>query len=594
MTITNDFTFTTPGNMSLFADNGSMTVGGTLSLAASNFVPDGDNEPPANAGTFFANFIDITSGLNIYTTANLDSILGLNLNAAGFVVAGNLNGNSGDVIVDAQGGLVDVGNVVGGFVNIQASDSVTAGDITSDSNIQVNSGADMILGNLVAGLTIDPDSNKAIRLNSGGSILVGNAIALGGIDFDALGSVTGFDITSGEEVGATADGAISFGTISAGLINPQPTGNPFTIGLGSGTSISVGNLDSVNGVLLVTPGTVATGNINAGGDVLALIGGNMLFGSITAGSSGRTYLADISMWVDAGGVIGSGDSNVDPEVIFAAAPVESGGSIAIGGPVSTGSFQAAGASIDVGNIDAGSFIEMFASGSIGFGTLVAGTFVTIDPTDIVGGDVTALAGDVDMTGDSIAIGNVSASDNVLLTALAGDLSTGTIDAGIDVTLNATGDVTTSHITAGGLIDATGASLTLGNLSANSISLTTTVADLTVGNVTIPGSLILNTAGDLVFGDLSASDVDLAATASITGGAVDSGDDINAVAGTDIDVGNLNANGDVTLDAGDDLSFGDLNAFVVNFDLGRRDQRRQHRQRHGHRGCSRDRHHLPRP
>ena len=141
---------------------------------------------------------------------------------------------------------------------------------------------------------------------------------------------------------------------------------------------------------------------------------------------------------------------------------------------------------------------------------------------------------------------------------------------INVTLDATGDVTTSHITAGGLIDATGASLTLGNLSANSIALTTTVADLTVGNVTIPGGLTLTTAGDLVFGDLSAFDVDLAATVSITAAPSTAGPTLPRSPEPSIDVGNINAGGFgsvVTLDAGDDLSFDDLNAFVVNLTAG---------------------------
>ncbi|HMI41812.1 MAG TPA: hypothetical protein VK485_11355 [Sphingomicrobium sp.] len=729
-----DFTFVTPGNLSLFANNGSMTAGGTLTLTAGNFVPDANNEPPTNAGTYFANAINITSGLNIYTSANLDSILGLNLNAAGFIVTGNLNGNSGDVIVEAQGGLVDVGNVDGGFVHIEASDSVTAGDINSDSNIQVTSGTDMNLGNLVAGVTIDQNSNKAVRLDAGGSINVGDVTALGGIDFSADGSVTGLDITSGEVVFASADGAISFGNISSGLIDPQPpTGDPFSVGLNSATSISVGDVAGAGGLAFLTLGALTTGNLSSGGDVLGLAGGNMSFGAITAGSSGRTYLAD----VPEGLLVGNVDNDGDPEVIFAAAPIASAGTITILGPVSTGSLQAAGTSINAGDINANSFIQMISTGNMTLGDLVAGvspstedavglesggsivvgninsaggidfsaagsvtglnittgdelggnadgalsfanisaglvnpqgpvadgfsvelssgtsitvgsvagaegvslaslgalttanitagtevlatasgnmnlgnllagtsialgaggnmafgnataqsgsveasatgsmsfldisagTFVTIDPTDIVGGDVIALAGDVNLTGGSIDIGNVSASDNVLLTAVTGDLSTGTIGAGIDVTLNAAGDVTTGNITAGGLIDATGASLTLGNLIAYSIDLTTTVADLTVGNVTIPGDLALTTAGDLIFGDLSAFDVDLAATGSITGGSIDSDTNIAADAGTSMTLLDLEAggfddsegfwDGSVYLTAGGNIDTGDI-------------------------------------
>ena len=452
-----------------------------------------------------------------------------------------------------------------------AGASITTGNITTGNFIQIiTSTGDMALGNLLAGL--DPIDGDAVGLESGGSILVGDITALGGIDFDAAGSVTGLNFTTGSELGGGAAGALSLGNISAGLVNPQgPVADGFSVELSSGTSISVGSIAGSEGVALATPGALTTGNITAGTDFLALAGGNMSFGAITA--IGRTYLADYSMFA-----LSQTGEDFDPAPIFAAAPVASAGSIAISGPVSTGSFQAAAASISVGDINAASFIEMFASGSVSFGTLVAGTYVTIDPTDIVGGDVTALAGDVNLTGDSINIGNVSASDNVFLTALAGDLATGNIDAGINVTLDASGDLTTGNITAGGLIDATGASLTLGNLSANSIALTTTVADLTVGNVTIPGSLMLTTAGDLVFGDLNAFDVDLAATGSITGGNIDSDTDITASAGAGITFLDLEAggfdnfegfrDGSVDLTAGGDVETGGITAEgAVTIDAG---------------------------
>ena len=191
------------------------------------------------------------------------------------------------------------------------------------------------------------------------------------------------------------------------------------------------------------------------------------------------------------------------------------------------------ANLTVGNVTIPGDLTLTTAGDLIFGDLDAFD-VDLAATGSIDGGAVASGTDINaVAGTGIDVGNLNASDNVLLTALAGDLSTGTIDAGIDVTLFASGDVTTSHITAGGLIDATGASLTLGNLSANSIALTTTIADLTVGNVTIPGGLTLNTAGDLIFGDLDAFDVDLAATGSISGGDIDSATDITALAGTNM-------------------------------------------------------------
>ena len=123
---------------------------------------------------------------------------------------------------------------------------------------------------------------------------------------------------------------------------------------------------------------------------------------------------------DSGGDMGFADLTAGTDV-----QLDSGGSMTLG----------------IVTAQAGS-VQASAVGSLTYGTISAGTFVTIDPTAITGGDITALAGDVTATGDSIDIGNVTASDNVILTALAGDLSTANINAGIGVTLDATGAITT--------------------------------------------------------------------------------------------------------------------------------------------------------
>lgn len=474
VTVTGDFSFITPGDVSLFADNGSMTAGGTLTLSVGNFVPDTANEPPVSAGTYFANAIDITTNLNIYTTANLDSATGLILNAPGFVTTGNLNGNTGDVLVDA-GGFIDVGNIAGGFVNLQASDAVTAGDINSASNIQVQSGTYMILGNLVAGVTIDPQSNKAIRLDSGGSILVGNATALGGIDFDANGSVAGGNLTSGLEIKGDAGGAISFGALSAGLVNPQgPAEKGFSVGISSGTSISVGNVAGAEGIGFATLGSLTTGNLNAGTDVLAMAGGNMSFGAITTGASGRTYLADSSMFIAAGG-----PDNFDPALVFAATPVASAGSITINGPVSTGRFQAAaGTNLSAGAISAQT-IDASAGGTATVSGLWAAPSVLLTSNDI---DVTA-SGGID-AGNS---GEVTLQSTNATQALIGD--------GLSGTGYALSNAEFGRISSGALyIQSAGNALAAQDMLIGDLSITGPLAGSTIDD---PNGILVFATGDLV-------------------------------------------------------------------------------------------------
>ena len=69
---------------------------------------------------------------------------------------------------------------------------------------------------------------------------------------------------------------------------------------------------------------------------MALVGGDMNLGSITTAPGGQVYLANASMFLDAGG-----PDDFDPALVLALDPVPTGGSIAIGGPVSTGWFRAA-------------------------------------------------------------------------------------------------------------------------------------------------------------------------------------------------------------------------------------------------------------
>lgn len=564
------------------------------------------------------------------TLGNVDAVSFLVMHAAGDVTTGDLDSGAGYVWADAQAGSTSVGNVSGGSVDLTATGSVTAGDVQSsiDWVFARADGGLLTIGNVDAATFArllspggaisagDISALTTVELDANGDIGFGDVTA-DDFDFDSGGAVTGGNIIAGTNASGSADGAVSLVDISVGILLPGgPTDDGFAVGLSSATSITVGNVEADEGIGFATLGSLTTGTLNAGTDVLAMVGGDMSFGAITTGTTGRTYLADVSMFLDAGG-----PDDFDPSLVFGATPVRSGGTITINGPVSTGQFQAAGAAINAGNITAPIGIYLDSAGGISTGDLLtangdviaqsdgnmaladvtagsdvqldsgagmtignviaqtgsvqasavdvlsflsisAGTFVTIDPTDIIGGDITALAGDVTATGDTIDIGNVSASDNVFLTALTGDLSTLAINAGLDVTLDATGDVTTGNITAGGLIDATGASLILGNLNSNSIDLTTTVADLTVGNVTIPGNLALTTAGDLIFGDLSAFDVDLAATGSMTGGDIDSATDITALAGTNMSLGDLVAGGNVSATGGS-LDLGNVSGSVLD-------------------------------
>ena len=376
------FAFSTIGDLSLYLSNGSLNAGNFI-LTAGDFVLGTINPPPGNPGTVFADTAFITTGNNFIADVNIDTVNDLAITAGGLIqfdqaISGGginlwaqggsitIDGvdagaalnllaatsiNTGDILagatvsIEAQGGLVDVGNVNGAFVELVATNSVAADNITSDANIHVTSGSDMVLGNLVAGVSID-DSDTAIRLRSGGSIFMLDGLAAGGIDFDAVGTATGGSLTTGIDLKGDAGGAINFGAISAGLVNPQgPPEAGFSVGSLSGHVDQCRQCRRRAGLGFATSGALTTGNLSAGTDVLGLASGNMTLGSITTGLAGRTYLADYAMFISAGG-----PDSFDPSLVFGTNPVPSTGSITINGPVSTGSFQAAGASINAGNI----------------------------------------------------------------------------------------------------------------------------------------------------------------------------------------------------------------------------------------------------
>ena len=590
--VKNGFSFVTDGNLSLFADNGDMHAD-NITLHAADFVPDTINVTPGIAGTFYARLFDIATSNNFLTTANLDSTETLTINAPGLINAHNFT-VGGDLNLFAQGGGIAANNlsVIGainlgalgainlnivqaGFFHAEAGTFFTSSDITSDSNIQIFAGDDVTLGDLVAGATADINSNKAIRINSGGSVLVGNILAAGGIDITATNAVTGGNVTSGDAVFTDAGGAVHYGNISAGLVNPQPPTGPFSVGMTSGTSITVGNVDASRSVAFLTPGTLTTGNIVTGADLIGLVHGNISIGDIDAG--GRVYLADFSMFTDAGGVLGA-DNNINPEVIFGATPVATGGSIAINGPVTAGKFvAAAGTFFDAGDITSVHNIYIDAGTNISLGDLVAGL-----SDNVIDGHVIRLT-----AGGSIDLGNAIAAGRITFKA-GGTIDGGDMTSGDMVDAEADGAIVLGDISSGlvnpqpatpgdvsvaitsktsiqvGNIDSAGTvgMVTLGALNAGAVNAAGDLIALAGGNMTLGAldiggrvllsnpSLFIN-AQD-VNGDVSAEVIlnspIVPSGGSITTGTISAGS-LQAAAGTTLNVGAINAGGRVALSSG---------------------------------------------
>ena len=268
------------------------------------------------------------------------------------------------------------------------------GVLNSGDAITADAGGDLTTGNINAG--------GRVKLMADGNVAFADVHA-DLLKFEAGGTANGGNIVANTRVNGDANGAITLGSITAGPGLP-PVGEA-SVALNSQASIAVGNVQGADVVGFAAGGDLTAGNVQAGSLLLTLVHGNVSLGSVTTAPTGRVYMANSSMLATGGGVLGVNTTNSDFDVslVLPLAPVPTGGSITIGGPVSTGQFQAAaGDSLLAGNITAASSIEASA-------------------------------------GDNITTGNLSAGTTVGLTA-RNNVTTGNIGFGQSVTLNAGNDI----------------------------------------------------------------------------------------------------------------------------------------------------------
>jgi hypothetical protein len=580
-TITGTFSFLTDGSLAVYASNGTLTAG-TLNLAAANFVTN-PGPAPTVRGTFFADSATITTGGDFIADADFDIGSNLIIDAPGkiaahdFTIDGNLDllANGGDLTagkLDVTGdvnlsalGAIDLGTVLAGFFNGDAGGTFDADNITSDADIRISAGDDVTLGNLIAGVPAG-ESNKAVRIDTDGSVLVGNILSAGGIDITAGGTVTGQNVTTGDVLITEANGAIVYKDISAGLVNPQTPSEPFAVALDSATSIKVDNVVATRSIGFITPGTLTTLDLTTDTDVLVLVNGAISIGDVDA--DGRILLADSSMFTNAGGTFGdAGDDNIDPETIFAATPIATGGSILIGDVVA-GNFQAAaGTSLTVGSLISSGGVALGANGAITTGDLTAGDFVLANGGSITTGAIDADSVDMASTGGNITVnGDINAFGSVALDAfgdiLAQDITAGSIDlfAGDDIT---TLDLTTQQL----VLQEFGDQITTLLFPGASITLESG-GDISTGDISSIDGVYADAGGSLTTGAIGANDfVQLFAVDDILTDDIFAYDfiEIESLAGG-IDTGTLTG-GDIDLDAAGNIAFDDVNGYDFDFSAG---------------------------
>ncbi|MEM7666107.1 MAG: filamentous hemagglutinin N-terminal domain-containing protein [Pseudomonadota bacterium] len=473
--------------------------------------------------------LDIDASVTATTAVATDR--GITLLAQGVPTAtveiGGAFSSTGEVVLGSDGDLTVTTNISGSDLDIDAVGAVSAADLTaSDGAIAIN-GASITGGALSAtGGDIALDAAGAITTTSitatgagadididstgGGNFDLGNLSAAANIDLDTTGTLTAGSASAGSAltVGAVSvPTQISFtGNISAATLDLTTTGalaaQDITVTAGDvdldATSISAGALASTTG------------------DVLLSSAGNITTAAITANGAG-------------------GDIDVD----------------------STG-----GGNLNLGNLSANANIDLDTIGTLTVGSANAGTILRVgtvnQPSAVTfTGNVLTPTLDLNTAGALVA-------QNITVTAADLDIDAASISAGAltsnsgDVLLMATGDITTTAITASALgasidVDSTGGgNLSLGNMTSNTTIDLDTTGSLTAGSATANGALTVGATAvpsSVTFtGNVSALTVDITTSGAlvtqdvtVTGGDIDF--DVASITG-----GTFSATGDITLDA----------------------------------------------
>jgi filamentous hemagglutinin family protein len=354
---------------------------GSISLLAGTCFECGGGEDfaahtaalPAGGGIFATNLaLDSTGNILISLSGGAD-----------VSVSNNLIGNAGQMISlidDGTGGAIRAheidlnaitidGNadIFADIIRFSTSSSMTLGKLTATDEISLFAGDELATGDL---------TSRKIDLE--GTNLSFGDVRADEFDFSADGSVTGGNINVTTRANGDAEGAIALGNITAGP--DLPSGNDFSVGMSSATSISVGNVTGSGHVGFATLGDLTTGNLGASDLVMLLVGGDIHTGSIATTPTGRVYLADASMFLTGGG---GGDGNFDPNIVLALAPVPTGGSITIGGPVTSGRMQAAaGGNLTIGDVTAATDVTLSAGGLASFNGTLRSPTITVTSSDI--------------------------------------------------------------------------------------------------------------------------------------------------------------------------------------------------------------------
>jgi filamentous hemagglutinin family protein len=507
------------------AQRGSLTVGGDLTFSA---FASGGAGSVAGTSRLSGDVVDIEvvnstlSATNLALFAEADTVEPQSLPSF-LSLTGSSANLSGSLLIGTPGDFslnLDQSSFTASAVSISAGNWVlpsttppaTFGTLTGTGALSLSSGRDLVgYANL--------STQGPLSLQALGRIEFGSLFSLGAMDLTAGGTVTLRDAQSGSSIEILAQGAVVTANLTAtNSISIEANGNVTTANLAAGTgtpsgsngdlysisinangNVTTGSIFAASDLGIAATGNIATGNARAF-DTLLLAGGNVAVDSMN--TVNRSLIANVTM-----AALGQTATGFDKELVFAAVPRSTAGSVSLANVSNVGSLNiAAGTTVTTGNVFAGGRIGVMGTGNLAFGTLSS-------QSDRI--ELFSRAG-------TISAATLGSSSDILVSGASG-LSLGTV-RGRDVALISRGDISVQVALAGAIFDpqtnqlvnAVGR-LLIGNSSmlpvtaipgsVNYNALFSAVpvrsgGNATIGNAGIAGRIAVATAGNFTGGGLA--------------------------------------------------------------------------------------------
>lgn len=434
LNVSGGVTMRTPGDVSVTVENGTATIGGTLTAQAGNYVPDPNVAAFTAPGPLTANSFAMTTGGNFVINALLGSATPLSLTAPGSVTLAGA-ASSGSLAIVANGGSVTAGSLSGGTgISVTSvPSSVTTGTLTGPGLATISAGTTATFGAANVG---------ALNVSAAGDVTTTGPTNING---SGLIESTGGNVTLGDiQAGLTATAPLTIvaaGNLTAGTVQ---TSGELVLGARTGainTALAVSTTSNV--LALAQTGVTTTAQMQAGG---------------------RIYLANSSM-LPLGGPLASFNSapilGATPTPI--AGPITIGSTLTASGPIvmsATGLIKTGGA------VSAGNTASLTSGSGFDLGTVTIGT----------GLNLTATGGDVRVAG-------VTANGDIILAANAGNIAAGPLNtgSGANVNLTARGNIATSSVQATSNISASAGGVLTVNGAWSAPQISTSSANIDIGS-----------------------------------------------------------------------------------------------------------------